>query len=266
MAHALRQATWSDNFDGVYTPGIRVNPDEFERLGTCPNLVKLLRQGERFVLESYPLEYWGRNYMSIQENLTASAEDINRLILGGWLEGPLHYRPWLVTPLGAVVKPNKFRLVVDSTKTGLNECSAHLECKLDSLEDFLAEIPRNGWLSKFDMADAFFHWPVDQSHSDLLGIQHPITRQYYRYRYFPFGTSQAPSIQQRWGNEIKRIINLHGLKYCTPGTPESNYNLFRVTSVYLDDFGLWHCPSLTKDQADNHADLEATESSCGTGW
>jgi len=76
-------------------------------------MVSLLKYGEKFTLEGHPQEYWGRNYLSILENLDATANDIDRLVSGGWLEGPLHYRPWLVTPLGAVVKADKFRLVVD---------------------------------------------------------------------------------------------------------------------------------------------------------
>jgi len=254
MRHAFRQATWADNTEGLHIPGIRINAGEFRRLGTPEDLVQLLLKGERFLLEGYPLEYWGRNYLSIQENLDATSKDLDRLIASGWLEGPLHYRPWLVTPLGAVVKTDKFRLVVDCTKTWLNSFMVKVECKLDSLEDYIADIPRGAWLSKFDMADAFFHWGVEQSHSDLLGIQHPVTGQYYRYRYCPFGASQPPAIQQRWAVEVRRLINLHGLKYCEPGSPESDYSTFHCSAAYLDDFGQWHCPSLSKEQADRQFD------------
>jgi hypothetical protein len=182
-----------------------------------------LEEGERFLLEGYPLEFWGRTYLSVHEPLEATGKEIERLVSMGWLEGPLHYRPWLTTPLGAVVKEDKFRLVVDCTKTGLNAVSAKVECELDGLERLLAEAPKDSWLSKFDMADAFFHWPVDQTDCDLIGIQHPGTGQFFRYRFFPFGTSQAPAIQQRWAREIQRVLNTQGLKYCDPSSPEADY-------------------------------------------
>jgi ribonuclease HI len=255
MSHAFQQATWRDDALGAFIPGIRICPKAWDLLGTSPELVEAAEKGERFLLEHYPKEFWGRNYLSVtRDNKEATAAEIDRLVEKGWLEGPLHYRPRLVTPLGAVVKVDKFRLVVDCTKSGLNGASADVICQLDDLHSLLRATPKGAWLSKFDMADAFFHWPVNQSDCELLGIQHPTTGQFYRYRYLPFGTSQAPAIQQKWAVEVRRILNTRGLMYCAPNSPEADYSTFNVAAAYLDDFGTWHCPTLSKEQADSQFD------------
>ena len=193
-----------------------------------------LCHGESFRLLHTPKDRHVHNYPSVQQHLAETVKDIDRLVTAGWLEGPLHYRPHIVSAYQAVVKTNKFRLALDMTRSGLNDACTPLDCKLDSVTSLLEHLPLNWRMSKFDLTDAFLHWPVRQEEADLQGVQHPVTKEFYRYRYAIFGASPAPAWQQGWAQEIKRILNAKGLQYCTPGSPEADYETFRVIAAYLE--------------------------------
>lgn len=173
------------------------------------------------------------------------------------MEGPLPYKPYLINPLGCIIKPNgKIRNVVDASKTGLNECLRKLFVRYSSVADAIKYMVPNCYISKIDLADAFFVRPVDSTECDFLGLKHETTGDYYRYRFMPFGVASSPWSMQRLAVEIKRIVNEQGLKYVKPllddgsPNPAADYTGFRCAAAYLDDFAFVHPPWLSKAQAD----------------
>ena len=236
-----------DDSKGVFGPGQRLNPSAFEKYGTDPELVALLREGERFEFTEEPPGFYRDNYGSAKELSAEVHADILRL-RQQWLEGPLSYRPHVVMPLGAIVKGPKFRLVVDGTKAGINDRLSATYTKLDSLEDLLCRLKPDDRLSKFDLADAFFHLPIHSDHADVLGICDPETGAFYRYRYLPFGIASAPRSMQRLAQEIKRILNAHGLQHVRSAAA-SDYSSFEVVAAYLDDFACRHAGHLSAAEA-----------------
>lgn len=245
--HQCEVAGARDNDQGIFEPGIRLKPDAFEKYGADPELVTRMREGERFEFVEEPPGFLRDNYGSAKELSAEVHADILRL-REQWLEGPLNYRPHVVMPLGAIVKGPKFRLVVDGTKAGINERLSATYTKLDSLEDLLLQLQPGDSLSKFDLADAFFHLPIHEDHSDLLGICDPATGEYFRYRYLPFGIASAPRSMQRLALEVKRILNEYGLQHVQPG-PASDRSSFAVIAAYLDDFACRHAAHLTPQEA-----------------
>mmetsp|Transcript_35206 Transcript_35206/g.86368 ORF Transcript_35206/g.86368 Transcript_35206/m.86368 type:complete len:1038 (-) Transcript_35206:366-3479(-) len=111
------------------------------------------------------------------------------------------------------------------------------------------------YISKIDLADAFFVRPVDATQCDFLGIKHEKTGEYYRYRFMPFGVASSPWSMQRLAVEIKRVINEQGLKHVAPFlstgevNPAADYTGFRCAAAYLDDFAFIHPPWLSEEQA-----------------
>jgi hypothetical protein len=71
-----------------------------------------------------------------------------------------------------------------------------------------------------DQSDAYLHWPVKAEHCDLLGIQHPVTKEFWRFRTLCFGLSVAPFVQQSISLAIKARLAVLGV----------------TAIVYLDDF------------------------------
>ena len=179
------------------------------------------------------------------------------MALACFLEGPLPYKPHIVNPLGCIVKPNgKVRNVLDASKTGLNDCLRKLFVRYSSVEDLIKYMVPECYISKIDLADAFFVRPVDATECDLLGVRHETTGEFYRYRFMPFGVASSPWSMQRLAVEIRRIVNEQGLKYVRPlldsgePNPAADYAGFRCAAAYLDDFANIHPPWLSKSQAD----------------
>eukprot|EP00873_Tetraselmis_striata_P006494 jgi/Tetstr1/426758/TSEL_001695.t1 len=161
-----------------------------------------------------PLMWTGRpprsrknNYKSCFDNNNAAGVDFDRIIALGFCEGPLHYLLWIVNPIACIIKT-----VVPSYKPG------------DAL-------------GKIDLTNAIFCRPTASSDCDYQGFLHPVTKEYYRYRYVPFGNRQTPAVhKRRWAHVIRDILLKEGLQFCVPGSPEASYANFDVASIYFDYF------------------------------
>eukprot|EP00873_Tetraselmis_striata_P009219 jgi/Tetstr1/429483/TSEL_019390.t1 len=243
------QAGTADSIRGVYTPGLRVNTAALLMSPHVPSDLKAQ------LLEGAPLLWTGRpprsrknNYKSCFDNNNAAGVDFDRIIALGFCEGPLHYLPWIVNPIACIIKTvptYKVRNVVDFKQSGVNDCLARVSCQLSDIHGVLEALQPGDALGKIDLTDAFFCWPTASSDCDYQGFQHPATREYYRYRYVPFGHRQAPALQQRWAHVIRDILLREGLQFCVPGSPEASYANFGVAGTYLDDFLLKFNSSLS---------------------
>lgn len=248
-AHASLQATFKDDLCSIFSLGKRVHTHRLADYGVAPQDVQNVARGHAFNLLYVPPRFHGRNYPSLEgDNHARSVADLERLA-GRYLEGPLHYTPWLTTPMGGVYIPetDKFRLVLDCTRSGLNIATAPSTAKYDMLEDVIHCITPGCYQSKFDLADAFFHWPIAQPDCDFLGIKHPATGEYYRYRFTVFGASQSPEIQQHWSVILKDILNTYGLKFCKTSRGKNSKH-FKCDGAFVDDFHNVHAGHLTQEE------------------
>jgi hypothetical protein len=252
QAHAERQATFHDNAQGVLEKGIRIKLNNWRHLDISDVQMTRLESGQELLLQYTPVQCEKKNYESSWEWSGMTRTELLRYRERGWIEGPLHYKPWLVMPLGAVFIPekNKYRLVLDATASGLNPAMVKLWCRYDMVDDVLPQLKPDDWLSKLDFGDAFFHWAVRQPDCDLQGLRCPDTGEYYRFRFSYFGGSQAPAVQQNWTATIKALVNVHGLKYCEDGVM-TDYDSFSMVGGFVDDCMCRHDSTLTKTQADS---------------
>ena len=249
-----RQPTSRDDVFGVHLPGMRLNREKLLSIPDLPtDLATGLVWGYDFSwMGESPPRYAGDNYRSCADNLGPCGAEYDRLISMGFLEGPLDYVPHVVNSIGCIIKhePYKVRNVLDCLRSDINSYMSKPECRLDMLDSVVPSLCRQAWLSKFDETDAFLGWPLAVEAREVLGIRHPVTGQYYRYAYMPFGPKQAPALQQRWAAVIRDgIINREGLRYCRPGSPEADPSSFRRVGAYLDDFLQQHGPALSSWQA-----------------
>ncbi len=136
--------------------------------------------------------------------------------------------------------------VLDGNRSVVNDAQVHLLVKYDLIDDLLPELRPSCLQSKFDLADAFLHWPMQTRDSDCSGVQHSVSQAYYRF--VVSWNSQSPAVQQAWATVIKELVNKHGLKYCNRASPETEYTRFRCTAAMLDDFYCMHDASLSLQQ------------------
>lgn len=243
-----KQACSHDDHRDVYYRGLRVNAD---RLASCPyvpsDLRRYLRTGFPLLWTGRPGRHRGRNYASCAEHGNASAVDFDRLHAAGWVEGPLQYTPWTTNSIACVIKfdPFKVRNVVDFARSGVNDHLARVPCYLDDLTTVVPQLRRGDGLAKIDLADAFFCWPNYVGDCDYQAFRHPVTQEWYRYRFYPFGHRQAPALAQRWARVIQSIISREGLQFCRPDSPEGMYANITAIGAYLDDFLLRFHSTLT---------------------
>jgi hypothetical protein len=146
--------------------------------------------------------------------------------------------------------------VVDASKTGFNDCLRKLFVRYSAVDDVVKYMTPGCRISKIDLADAFFVRPVDATECDFIGVQHETSKEYFRYRFMPFGVASSPFSMQRLAVEIKRVLNKEGLRHVAPRlanggrNPAADLAGFRCAAAYLDDFALVHPAWLTKEQAD----------------
>ena len=126
----------------------------------------------------------------------------------GLVEGPLDDVPWVVNPIACIVKwkPFKPRNVMDSLRSGVNECMVRVMWELDMVDPVVPQLLGNMGISKLDLTDAFKCWPLYVWDCDVQGFRHPRNGEFYRYGYVPFGLKQAPGVQQRWARVLMEII------------------------------------------------------------
>lgn len=66
---------------------------------------------------------------------------------------------------------------------------------LSDIHNVLESLQPGGALGTIDLTDAFYCWATTSSDCDYEGFQHPVTMEYHRYRYVPFGHRKAPALQ-----------------------------------------------------------------------
>ncbi|KAK3256477.1 hypothetical protein CYMTET_34389 [Cymbomonas tetramitiformis] len=96
--------TFRDIAVGLFAPGVRYIEQLFEwfRPGE-ESLERGCREGHRMEFVQKPPRYRRGSHPSCCEYADRSEADLLRSVLGkGVLEGPLHYEPWSVTPLGSI--------------------------------------------------------------------------------------------------------------------------------------------------------------------
>ena len=257
--NSVQQASWEDDLNGIYVPGLRLNGAALREAGFDQKICDDVDRGYELQLTKMPKVFHGKNYSSWQDYPETAVEDFEKLVEKRFIEGPLGYRPHLVTSLGMVIKPGvvpgtlKLRTCMDCTRSGLNDTIEHVYTKLDGITDALAHIYPGAQLSKYDLSDAFLHLPVEASNCEYLAFRN-LHGDYYRYRFMPFGVSSAPWLCQRFTRALKDHLTVCGLQHVHPHTPggtpnpAASYSGYCMAAVYIDDFLSVHPPWLSKTQ------------------
>jgi hypothetical protein len=180
-----------------------------------------------------PLPFHRRNYKSYLEQSDRGHADLLRQVAAGFVEGPLHYIPRVVSPQGGIYNPvkDKWRTTHDLTASGVNPCIAPHECRYDLMDGVVAIMTPSGWQVGWDLTDAFFNCPRLQQHCDYLGLECGVTGEFYRHRWSVFGGTDCPWIQQRFGEILKKTLNQQGLLL----PPAAGWPDTTIIGVFLDD-------------------------------
>lgn len=251
LRHASAQMTYRDDMHSRYVPGLRVSDEVLDVLSPCEREYGSLYVDGGFPMEfvSLPERYVRDNYRSYYDHSDLSDADIQRQLDAGWLEGPLHYTPWVVNPQAGIYLPekDKYRPVMDCTRSGLNASLRPSTCKYDMLEDVLRLQTPDCLNSGFDLKDAFYNWPRRQEHCDYLGVRDTRGRS-YRYRFTSMGLADSPRLQTFWAEVLKRHLNSVVVPEPGSGVRSS------VTGMFVDDGHVCHPAPMTAERA--ASDLE----------
>ncbi|KAK3248237.1 hypothetical protein CYMTET_42298 [Cymbomonas tetramitiformis] len=113
--------TFMDTADGLCAPGVRYTEELFKwfRPGE-EELEDGCRHGHKMSFVNKPPGYRRGNHPSCYDQTEV---DLLRSVGKGVLEGPLHYEPWSVTPLGSIYQPekDKFRNIWNTRVSRVNE-------------------------------------------------------------------------------------------------------------------------------------------------
>ena len=247
--HARRQATYQDDSGNRFGPGWRLNGEALAERLRDPELVEGIRHGFKSKRVHAAPRYHGTNYGGAVEMQDLAEEQLQKE-RGRFNEGPLLYVPWIVQPLNGIYYPakNKFRLIWDARKSGLNDSIAPAPTWFDLLREVVRHHRPGDYMSGWDMTDAFRLWPKDQVDCDELGMRSPATGEYDRARYAVFGARDSPAIQGAFGKELKAILTEDVAARCEgrAGRPGS----FEVLGVWVDDGHQRHDGALTQGEAD----------------
>ncbi|KAK3270083.1 hypothetical protein CYMTET_21507 [Cymbomonas tetramitiformis] len=243
--------TYHDTADGLYEPGVRYSELLYEHfLPSEQSLLEGCRSGHRMSFVSKPPRFHRDNHPSCYEFADRSQEDLERSARAGVLEGPLHYEPWSVTQIGSIYIPekDKFRNVWNGRSSGVNRSMAPASARYDYLEDILSLQTPGCYMSGWDLKDAFWNNPRWQPHCDYMGVEFPVTKDFYRARYDMFGFADAPQHQADMARVLKRYLN---------ATVHSD-GRSQCTGIFVDDGHTVHDSTLGVDEATARTEEELT--------
>jgi hypothetical protein len=151
----------------------------------------MIKHGIDLGMHSLPAPFHGKNYASCNDHLPLLVAEIQRLVDLGKVEKVAH-KPYIVHSLGVVVKnlPGgkvKARAIMDATKSLLNDHLSTPPMGLPTIRHITRLLKRGYWMVALDLSDGFLHIPLRDDQCDLVGFQHPVTGEFYRYRYLCFG-------------------------------------------------------------------------------
>eukprot|EP00921_Rhytidocystis_pertsovi_P024156 GHVQ01038819.1.p1 GENE.GHVQ01038819.1~~GHVQ01038819.1.p1 ORF type:complete len:297 (-),score=10.52 GHVQ01038819.1:83-973(-) len=136
------------------------------------------------------------NYPSVFQYMDGFEADFQKRLKNGDLE-PVPLPPYIISPMNVLKQTKadgstKTRIVVDFTASGLNSCLAAPPYTNPTIDDIIRTIYPFDYIIKIDIADAFASLPMHPKFADLLGIQHPVTKQFFRFRTGSFGMRSLP--------------------------------------------------------------------------
>jgi len=238
------QATWQAEDEAIQQfarrgrfRGSNHSARTLRKAGDSEEFIDEWMQGVRLGFRHAPRPFFRHSYKSVTDNMAKTSQELLRLVQNKKLL-PLKVRPHVVSPLGAIIKPNKTRLVHDLSISGVNDALDVPPLKLVSVDKALRLLSHDSWLGKLDVSDMFLNYAVHPSEQAALGIQHPITGQFYVMPYVPFGLASAPAICARNMQRVGEKLSVAGCTAlqitATNNTGLSNGNAAHTN--YMDDF------------------------------
>ena len=146
----------AENLSGGRTehPGYQFDLQRMRQLGFPEKLLQSLRFGVRFNFTSDPQKYYSGNHLSSRSTAAAKQvvhDDLLRLYNLGKLSDCGVDRPFVVNPLGLVLKPEKVRVVVDASISGINDMMNLIYFPLPTAVSAVKMMKKGCWMAKLDV-------------------------------------------------------------------------------------------------------------------
>lgn len=211
-------AGWEDDTWGKSTRTQVMRPDRMKAWGFQNEIVRIVEEGmqmqfdkpvQRFIFggEREGLYRGTRERMQELEEAQEKGKSPN----GGEVsEGPLSYRPWVVTPMVAVERERegvkKTRICYDHRGSGVNGCLKKAKCSLPNIDSLARILHSDGYIVQRDGKAAFGHIPINARVAECFGFLRLKDGSFGRRRQTDFGTTTAPAACQNLSEEIVRIV------------------------------------------------------------
>ena len=199
-------------------PGFQFDLVRMRQLGIPDSVIEQLRVGVRFGFDQEPLPYFTRNHGSARATAEAARvvhEDLMRLYNLGKLADLQSSAPTIVHPLGLVLKPDKVRVVVDASISGLNDAMQLIYHPLPTALSAVQLMTKGCWMAKIDVSDAYLSIPVHPDERCYLGVECPLTGRFFQYNFCPFGVRNSGplfcEINLAIVEAVKREWERHGI-------------------------------------------------------
>jgi hypothetical protein len=187
------------------------------KVGIDPAVIEVIKNGYNpTVLPHDKTEF--TNNLSSRQFPIITTQEINKLLEQDrieevWKEEDIHD----INPLTLVVKPNKNRLCIDTSRI-LNKTIPTQKFKMRGLEHRLLNFTKGNWMAKIDLKNGYLHIPLHKDFRKFTCFRWQ--GRIYRYKWLPFGINDAPRIFQKIANEV-----------CISLLKDGHY-----VETYLDDF------------------------------
>lgn len=187
------------------------------KVGTDPAVIEVLKNGYNpTVLPHDKTEF--ANNLSARQFPVITSKEIKELLSKDRIEEVFEETDIHdINPLTLVIKPNKNRLCIDTSRI-LNKTIPTQKFRMRGLEHRLSNFSKGSWMAKIDLKNGYLHIPLHKDFRKYTCFKW--NGHTYRYKWLPFGINDAPRIFQKIANEVCLSLLRDG----------------HFVETYLDDF------------------------------
>ncbi len=161
----------------------------WEKIGTCQNILQLIREGYNIPLIAVPPQINLPNNNSAKKHKEFVTEEVSVLLEKGFVQ-QWWEKPHCINPLTVAENGCKLRLVLDLSV--FNTYVQKSVFRMDDIRTLLPFLKKEGFLIKFDLKSGYHHVLMRPNNYTFLGFQWE--GQYYVFTVLCFGLTSGPYI------------------------------------------------------------------------
>ena len=191
---------------------LKQNISKWKEASENAYILDVVEKGYKLPLKSVPAKIILKYNKSARDNELFVTQEINSLLEKGVISA-CNYVPHVVNPLTvAFSKKGKPRLVLDCRH--VNEHLHLFKVKFEDIQIAQMLFNKCSYLFTYDLASAYHHIEIFESHRTFLGFSHYVAGQntYYVFNALPFGIRTAGHIFTKVTKVVVKYLRERGIK------------------------------------------------------